>query len=654
MKPMNTSPSLSQKLSLIRHQIAALNLPPTTYAGLHLKWSIFHWTEIGGEKHQTFKVRLPQASHPTQISSWLKNHTQKTHTKTIAVAILSTQDVTPLASKLWLKNDVVPFVISPKKHHSPSATHQLARLAAAHFHRDTAFKVLISKKNAVKITPLATLKDYEAITPSHDLKLLNLLTQKFKNHSLLFINATPQGGGVAIMRHALIRLFKLLGINAHWHVMTQNQDIFNITKTKIHNVLQKVAAPDTRLTPEDELLFKTWSAENAHLFKPQIKASDIIVIDDPQPSGLIPHIKTLNPQAKIIYRSHIHLDADATKLPDTPQHLTWEFIWQNIKNLDVFVSHPLETFLPDHVPPEKTVFMPATTDPLDGLNKPLSAETKQYYHQLFAKILLENNQAPLDPSRPYLIQIARFDPSKGIPHLIAMFSKLRQKLASSAAPLPQLVIVGNGSIDDPDGLPIYHLALNLIRESQNAPVAADIKIALLPHIDPLLNTLLSDAHIAFQLSSKEGFEVKVTEALMKGVPVIASKTGGIPLQIINNKTGFLVPSGDTDVIASAAFKLLTEKKLHQKMSLAARHHWNKDVTTVRNAINWLFLATELLEKGRLKYEARNALNHDVRGLIAAAHPHLFSTAQLLKRAERGLRAAKLTKPSAPEKLLKLR
>lgn len=55
--------------------------------------------------------------------------------------------------------------------------------------------------------------------------------------------------------------------------------------------------------------------------------------------------------------------------------------------------------------------------------------------------------------------------------------------------------------------------------------------------------VLRQAAIALQLSLREGFEVKVTEAILKGVPVIATRVGGIPLQVIDGETGFLVDSG---------------------------------------------------------------------------------------------------------------
>ena len=143
----------------------------------------------------------------------------------------------------------------------------------------------------------------------------------------------------------------------------------------------------------------------------------------------------------------------------------------------------------------------------------------------------------MDLKIPYIIQNARFDPSKGIPDTIEAFSHLMKAYSLDDPQRPQLVIVGHSSVDDPDGIPIYNLTLNLIHE--NYPdLTDDIKVVRLPHIDQLSNALVRRSKIVLQLSHKEGFEFKVTEALMKGRPVIAYRAGGIPLQIEHNKSGF--------------------------------------------------------------------------------------------------------------------
>lgn len=111
--------------------------------------------------------------------------------------------------------------------------------------------------------------------------------------------------------------------------------------------------------------------------------------------------------------------------------------------------------------------------------------------------------------------------------------------------------------------------------------------------DQVLNVLLSKAKIVLQLSRREGFKIKVSEASHKGKPVIASRAGGLPLQIEHGKNGFLVDEGDTDAVGEALSKLWTDECLYRRMSVFAQSHVSDEVGTVGNSLNWLFLASEL-------------------------------------------------------------
>ena len=185
---------------------------------------------------------------------------------------------------------------------------------------------------------------------------------------------------------------------------------------------------------------------------------------------------------------------------------------------------------------------------------------------------------------------------------------------------PQLVVAGNSSIDDPDGLPVYNLIMDLLRSEEYADIANDVKVVRLPHMDQLLNSLLRRCTVALQLSLKEGFEVKVTEALMKGKPVIAYRTGGIPLQIQDGVNGFLVEVGDTTQVAQHLYDLLTNNDLYQKMSHAAARFASKDYLTVPNAICWLFLALFLLEHDKMKGDYQPVLEMARRASTNIAAP----------------------------------
>lgn len=62
---------------------------------------------------------------------------------------------------------------------------------------------------------------------------------------------------------------------------------------------------------------------------------------------------------------------------------------------------------------EKVVLLPACTDPLDGLNKELSLSDLSYYKLVYNRLSIDQCGVEIDFHRPYIVQVARFDPSKG-------------------------------------------------------------------------------------------------------------------------------------------------------------------------------------------------------------------------------------------------
>ena len=125
----------------------------------------------------------------------------------------------------------------------------------------------------------------------------------------------------------------------------------------------------------------------------------------------------------------------------------------------------------------------------------------------------------------------------------------------------------------------------------------DISVMRLDPNDQLLNTIIANAHVVLQLSTREGFEVKVSEALHAGRPVIVTATGGIPLQVKENVNGFLVQPGDWKTVAGHLMKLFTDNELHKKMSYEARTGVSDEVGTVGNALGWFYLAAKWAEVG---------------------------------------------------------
>ena len=121
---------------------------------------------------------------------------------------------------------------------------------------------------------------------------------------------------------------------------------------------------------------------------------------------------------------------------------------------------------------------------------------------------------------------------------------------------------------------------------------------------------MANSKFALQLSTREGFEVKVSEALHAGKPVIASRTGGIPLQIVDGKSGFLCDVGDNDKVAKHMFDLYTDDDLYDTMSEYARTHVSDEVGTVGNAAAWMYLAVMYVSRG-VKLQPKGAWINDL-------------------------------------------
>ncbi|KAK2666580.1 hypothetical protein RAB80_017697 [Fusarium oxysporum f. sp. vasinfectum] len=560
-----------------------------------------------------------------------------------------------LCARLWLELDIIPIVLRkveekvswgsydeqlPFKSLDEQAE-SMARKCIRFFGPSQAPTLEIGSRGVVEIDAAFHVKltrplDYQTTVGPATWSAVNKFANDLKKRrvKIAFFSATPQGGGVALMRHALVRLAKVLGVDLEWYVPKPRPGVFRITKNN-HNVLQGVAPPGMRFTPEERDAVRDWVHENADRFwfkragppapewlekhaslLPQLPVlpwfhkngplvhpidggANVIIIDDPQLPFLIPLIKKHTPDRPVIYRSHIQIRSDLVATPGTPQAEAWELLWESIKQADLFISHPVRAFVPKNVPLSTVGYMPASTDWLDGLTKPMSDWDISYYGRIFNSQCREQYMPTIQfPEEEYIAQIARFDPSKGILDVLASYEKFHNLLCHSLPDWrpPKLLICGHGSVDDPDGTIVYDLALEYVNHHLNH-LKHLICIVRIGPSDQMLNALLSKAKVVLQLSTREGFEIKVSEALHKGKPVIATLAGGIPLQIQHGKNGFLVDVSDTDAVADHLFQLWTDQKLYDRMSEFASTNVSDEVGTVGNLLSWLYLASEL-SKGR--------------------------------------------------------
>ena len=97
--------------------------------------------------------------------------------------------------------------------------------------------------------------------------------------------------------------------------------------------------------------------------------------------------------------------------------------------------------------------------------------------------------------------------------------------------------------------------------------------------DNEINAFQTLADVVIQKSTREGFGLTVTEALWKGKPVIGGNVGGIPLQVLDGRTGCLVDSVES--CAARCLELLREPDKRQAMGQAGREHVRRNYLTTR-------------------------------------------------------------------------
>jgi glycosyltransferase involved in cell wall biosynthesis len=138
---------------------------------------------------------------------------------------------------------------------------------------------------------------------------------------------------------------------------------------------------------------------------------------------------------------------------------------------------------------------------------------------------------------------------------------------------------------------IYHAVAEKIKSVPFKSIAHDIVAVRLPPSDQLLNAAGAGSLFAMQLSRREGFEIKVTELLHQGKPMIVSDSGGIPHQVRNGHTGFITPFGDIEMVAERMERLTTDEALREEMSKAAANCSNEEFWLVSVAENcgWVCL-----------------------------------------------------------------
>jgi trehalose synthase len=399
-----------------------------------------------------------------------------------------------------------------------------------------------------------SLSNYRGIAPDNVLDDLLAAAKDLKGARVADVNATPYGGGVSELLRSSVPLLNDLGLIAHWHTISGDQHFFQVTK-KIHNGLQ--GAPENLSEADREAYLET-SRRNAELFDEDY---DFVFLHDPQPAAILSMRGKRG--ARWIWRCHIDTSS--------PNPTVLAFLREHMRDFDSAVF-TMKEFVPPDFPVPRIDIIPPAIDPLSPKNMPLDDATARQVLQWIG----------MDLDRPLITQVARFDPWKDPFGVIAVYAMLRQDI-----PGLQLAMVGSMALDDPEGGEIYN---KIAEESRNDP---DIHLFtnLIGVGNVEVNAFQRLSQVIIQKSIREGFGLVVSEAMWKSTPVVAGRTGGIPLQMADGAGGILVDSPEE--CASAVRSLLRDRGLASDLARSGRERVRQEFLLPRLLLNELRLMNAL-------------------------------------------------------------
>ena len=403
------------------------------------------------------------------------------------------------------------------------------------------------------------LDDYRDVAGEEAIERVRAAAAPLAGARILHVNATAYGGGVAELLATHVPLLRDLGIEAEWEVIHGSDEFFAVTK-QVHNALQ--GAP-IEWTSAMQRTYLEKVLDNALLLEGEF---DYVVIHDPQPAALLAlsASSTVNaPTTKWIWRCHIDL-TDAN--PDV-----WEFFRPYVEQHDASVW-TMPEFVPSSLSMDRVVQAPPCIDPLSVKNLDLPAP--------FVKEITK--QYGIDPDRPTMCQVSRYDPWKDPLGVIEAYRIVREQI-----PEVQLVLAGSMATDDPEGFQVW--------QDVDAAREGDPDIHLLSNIQQVgnvqINAFQRSADVVIQKSLREGFGLTVSEGLWKGRPVIGGRAGGIALQIRDGENGYLVDS--VEECAARSLDLLNDPAGADTKGAAGREHVRRNFLSTRELEDWVGLFTSL-------------------------------------------------------------
>jgi len=407
--------------------------------------------------------------------------------------------------------------------------------------------------------------------------------------TVLNVNSTATGGGVAEMLQTLLAYGRGAGLDIRWLVIQGDPAFFEITK-RIHNGLYGSPGDGGKLGENERRHYERTLRRNADELRALVRRNDVVLIHDPQPAGLGAAMASAG--AKVVWRCHVGADE-----PNEWTERSWSFLRPYLEGVDASVFSR-RAFAPSWADKSKLHVIPPSIDPFSAKNEPISQRNVRRilgYTGLIGgdgempaipftrrdgspgrinrRVDVLQTGPPPPADVPVVVQVSRWDRMKDMPGVMSGFAEHVDPALGA-----HLLLVGpavTGVADDPEAAEVLEECIELWRALPHAS-RSRVHLACTPMADPdeaaaIVNALQRHAAVVVQKSIAEGFGLTVAEAMWKSRSVVASAVGGIVDQIVSGAHGLLVSDPrDLASFGTAVETLLRDRTEAARLGANAR------------------------------------------------------------------------------------
>ena len=350
-----------------------------------------------------------------------------------------------------------------------------------------------------------SLADYTHVAGKPLIEEIRELSAELEGLKVLHLSATAFGGGVSEILYTLVPLMNDVGIDAQWQIMLGREEFYNVTKL-LHNALQ---GNPQGLSAEEWQIFANYNEMNAAELTDGLGRGD----HPRPPAGRDPAARAREGEQLGVALPHrpLHAQRDGDRAAGAAG--------ARLRRRGL----PPPGLRPAGMDGTPIHICPPAIDPLSPKNMAFSPEDAAYVCDQFG----------IDVDRPLMCQVSRFDPWKDPMGVIDAYRLVKEEM-----PEVQLALIGSMATDDPEGWEFFNQTM--------AHADGDPDVHILNNLNNVgaieVNAFQSQADVVIQKSTREGFGLTVSEALWKARPFIGGDVGGIPLQVEDGETGYLVSS----------------------------------------------------------------------------------------------------------------